>query len=432
MSIFTSLFTGSSGISAHGGAISVVGDNIANVSTIGFKSSRAGFADVLGGQIGKSRLGAGVTLSGAQTQYQQGSLQQTGGQLDLAIRGGGFFILKGTTDGRPGQFYTRDGRFGLDADGYAVNQQGLRLQGYSLDAVGTQSTQLGDLQFGGRQSPPAPTTIAEMVVNLDAGSVPVGAFDPLDPAGTSNYATSVTIYDSLGTPHRADVYFNNTGPGAWEWHAMVDGGELTTGTAGVPAEIANGTLNFTPTGALDSETTVASSADFIGATPGQAVTFDFGDEITPTPPATTVGTGLAGSTQFTGPSSITALNVDGFGFGQLVDLAVTDDGTVEGVFSNGQRRAIARVALAVFNSDDGLARAGDALFTETIGSGQPLMDTAGIGARGQISGGALEASNVDLSDQLVTMIAYQRAFQANVKTVTTADEMLAEVAQLKR
>jgi flagellar hook protein FlgE len=427
MSIFTSLFTGSSGVAAHGAAISVVGDNIANVSTFGFKSSRAGFADVLGGQIGRSRLGAGVVVDGTQTQFGQGSLQQTGGVLDLAIRGRGFFVLGGTHDGQAGQYFSRDGRFALDDEGNVVNPQGLRLQGYPIDSAGVQSVQLGDLAFGGRQTPPAATTAAAMSVNLDSTEPAAPAWDPLDPATTSSYATSVTVYDSLGAAHRSDVYFASNGAGGWAWHAMVDGGELTGGTAGVPTEIASGNLTFTPTGALDTETMTFSSADFLGATPGQAIAFDFGDAIT-----TDGGTGLTGTTQFAGPSSVASLDVDGFGFGTLVDLAVSDDGTVEGVFSNGQRRAIARVALANFTSEDGLARGGDSLFTETVNSGEPLIDAAATGGRGAISGGALEASNVDLSDQLVTMIAYQRAFQANVRTVTTADEMLAEIANIKR
>lgn len=427
MSIFSNLFTGTSGIRTHGGAIGVVGDNIANTSTVGFKASRAGFADVLGGRLGASRLGAGVRLEGAQTMHGQGSLQQTGGALDLAVLGRGFFVVDGTHKGEAGQFYTRDGRFSVDQEGFVVNQGGLRLQGFAIAADGTRSQEATDLSLAASQAPPLATATVEMILNLDAAAVPPAPFDPTDPEATSNYATSVTVYDSLGAEHRADLYVRANGGGSWEWHAMVDGGELTGGTAGVATEIASGTLGFTSDGALDTEVLVASSADFVGATAGQAISFDFGDAVT-----TDGGTGLGGSTQFAGPFSVSAVAQDGFGFGDLVDIAIAEDGTIEGLFSNGQTRALARVALATFASEDGLTRSGNALFAETSDSGQPLIDAVATGGRGSISSGALESSNVDVGDELVTLIAYQRAFQANVRTVTTADEMLAEIANIKR
>ncbi len=427
MSILTSLYTGASGMSAHGGAISIVGDNIANVSTFGYKRSRAAFADVLGGSLKGQRLGAGVRLGGVDQQFEQGAVQQTGGTLDLAIRGRGMFTVSGTHDGRAAQYYTRDGRFSLDNSGHVVDARGLRLQGYLVDPAGVAATAPGDLQLAGNASPPVATALANVSLNLDAAATPPAAWDPTNPQATSNYATSATVYDSLGAPHRVDLYFRAQGAGAWEWHAMVDGGELTGGTAGTPTEIANGTVQFTPTGALDTEAMAASSADFLGATPGQAISFDFGDAIT-----TDGGTGLAGSTQFAGSSAVNALDIDGHGFGQLVDVVVDEDGTISGIFDNGETRALARVALAVFGDEEGLVRAGDGLYAETSASGQPLLAAAATGGRGAISGGALEASNVELGDELVTLIAYQRAFQANVKTVTTADEMMSEISNLKR
>jgi flagellar hook protein FlgE len=428
MSILSSLYTGASGLAAHGSAIGTVGDNIANVSTIGFKAGRASFEDVLGGTAPNGqRLGAGVRFGGVDTRFGQGSLQQTGAPLDLAVRGNGFFMVAGSHDGIPGTYYTRDGRFHLDNQGYVVNGEGLRLQGYGIDAAGQMASATGDLRLGG-QSPPNPTTRLDLAANLDAGATtPAAPWDPADPTATSNFSTSATVYDSLGAAHRVDVYFRNNGAGSWEWHAMVDGGELAGGTPGTPTEIASGALTFTTGGALDTETTTASSADFIGAAAGQAIAFDFGDAIT-----TDGGTGLVGSTQFAAASSVTGVSQDGFPPGELVDLLVADDGTMTGVFSNGQSRPMARVALATFQSDDGLRRAGAQLYSETRASGQPLIGAAGSGTRGAISGGALEGSNVDLGSELVTLIAYQRAFQANARTISTADEMLTEVANLKR
>ncbi|MEZ4365287.1 MAG: flagellar hook protein FlgE [Kofleriaceae bacterium] len=427
MSINSSLYIGTSAITAHGEAISIVGDNIANTSTIGFKRQRAAFADVLGGNLGAQRLGGGVRLGSAQTLYDQGALLQTGNDLDLGIRGNGFFALRGRYDGVDGNFYTRDGRFTLDVDGNVVDLRGLKLQGYLIDGAGVQATTISDLPLGARQSAPVPTTTADLVFNFDATAVPPAAFDPADPVTTSNYATSMTVFDSLGTPHQVQLYARAQGGGAWEWHAMVDGGELAGGTPGVLTEIGQGTLAFTTTGALDVEAPGAFSADFIGATPGQAIAIDFGDAIT-----TDGGTGLNGSTQFSAPSTVNALAIDGRASGNLSSVNVTSDGTIEGVFDNGDARALARIALAEFNAEDGLVRAGSTLLAATTRSGQALLDAAGTGGRGAISGGALEGSNVDLGTELVTLIAYQRAFQANSKIISTADEMLAEVANLKR
>jgi flagellar hook protein FlgE len=427
MSIWGSLFTGSSGLDAFGQAIGVVGDNIANVSTVGFKSSRASFEDVLGGSAPNGqRLGNGVRMGGPETSFMQGGLQQTGRALDLAVRGNGMFTLRGAHDGIEGQYYTRDGRFGFDESGYIVNSEGLRLQGYQVDPVtGQLSPAATDIQIDSQLAPRA-TTEADMALNLDASSeILATPWDPTNPETTSNYSTSMTVYDSLGNAHRMDMYFRNNGGGAWEWHAMVDGSELTGGLPG-PVEIGSGSLQFNTDGALDSDTINFSSADFIDATPGQILNIDFGDAITDG------GTGLSGTTMYGAASAVTSTSQDGYASGVLADLSMADDGTMRARYSNGQTRDAARVALAGFSNLNGLRREGSALFSETLESGAALVSAAATGGRGSISGGALEGSNVDLGSELVTLIAYQRAFQANARTVTTADEMLAETANLKR
>lgn len=376
------------------------------------------------------RVGGGVEMGGPETLLGQGSLQQTGRALDLAVRGRGLFALRGTHDGIEGTYYSRDGRFGLDKDGYISNPEGLRLQGYPIDSAGVASRTAGDLQLD-LAAPPRATTSVTMGVGLDANSAVSPGFDPTDPT-TYAYQTQVTVYDSLGASHTADVYFVNNGGGQWEWHAMVDGGELNGGVAGTQTEIGTGTLTFNTDGTLQAEGGGPITADFIGATPGQTIALDLGDAIADG------GTGLAGSSQFAGTdparptSQVKSLAQDGFGAGNLVDLSLAEDGTVTARFSNGNTRDVARVALAVFGSEEMLQRAGSQLFIQTNASGEPLLGAAGEGARGSISGGALEASNVDLGSELVTLIAYQRAFQANARTVTTADEMLAEIANLKR
>jgi flagellar hook protein FlgE len=426
MSITNSLYIGISGLQAHGEAISVVGDNIANASTIGYKRERAAFSDMLGGELNSQRMGGGVRLAGTNTMWDQGTVTQTGDSLDLAIRGGGLFMVKGDHSGQNTQFYTRDGRFHVDNQGFVTNQQGLRLQGYAIDAAGTRTLTPGDLPLGRRQSPPVATTKASMTVNLDANATAPPPFDPANPNTTSTFATSETVYDSLGAAHHVDVYFRAQGAGQWEFHAMVDGKDLAGGSPGTPTEIASGTLAFNAAGALQQQAVNASSANFVNATPAQAIAFNFGDDIA------SGGTGLAGSTQFAAASSVEALDVDGHSAGNLTDIQISDDGKIRGIFDNGDKLELAQVALADFANEDGLNRVGDGLVLETVASGKPLVDVPGTGARGSISSGALEASNVDLGNELVTLIAYQRAFQANAKTVTTADEMLNDINNLKR
>ena len=426
MSITNSLYIGISGLQAHGEAISIVGDNIANASTIGYKRNRASFEDMLGGEINSQRLGGGVVMGGSQTMWQQGTITRTDNPLDLAISGGGMFMVKGQHAGQDNQYYTRDGRFHLDNQGYVTNQSGLRLQGFGIDGRGTRSLSAGDLPLGARQSPPVATTSAAMRISLDSASAVKPAWDPADPSATSNYGTSATVYDSLGTAHHVDVYFHAQGAGAWEYHAMVDGGDVAGGTAGTPVEIASGTMQFTTDGALQTQAVTTSTADFVNATPGQTIAFNFGDDIA------SGGTGRAGTTQYTGASAVNGVDVDGRSAGKLTDIQIADDGKISGVFDNGDQFELAQVALADFANEQGLHRVGDGLVSATAASGQPLVDVPGAGARGSTVSGSLEASNVDIGNELVTLIAYQRAFEANAKTVTTADEMLTAINNLKR
>ena len=345
----------------------------------------------------------------------------------MAINGHGLFMVKGNHDGRSSNFYTRNGQFSLDSTGYVVNPDGLRLQGYTIDTTNTRSQTVGDIDLSNRQSPAVATTNAKLTLNLDSQSAtPVAAWDPANPSTTSNYSTSSTVYDSLGKAHQTQTYFRNNGAGGWEWHAMVDGGDVTGGVAGTQTEIANGNLTFDTNGALQSQITNSSTANFVNATPGQTVAFNFGDDIA------SGGTGLAGTTQYASTSAVSATDIDGRASGKLTDVAVNSDGTIVGTFDNGQTEKIAQVAIASFQNEAGLTRSGDNLYAESQNSGQPLVDSAGTGARGSIAGGSLEASNVDLSNELVTLIAYQRAFEANSKTVTTANEMMQTVSNLKQ
>lgn len=430
MSINDSLYIGISGLQANGNAISVVGNNIANTSTIGYKRERAEFSDVLGSTIGSQQLGGGTRLTDTQTLFDQGSIQQTGNTTDLAIQGNGFFVVKGAHDGQTGNFYTRDGQFTLDKTGFAVDKNGLRLQGYPLDATGVRGTTLGDLQLGTRQSPPVATTKATMDIHLnptqDATPKTFSPANPGDPA-SSSFATAETVYDSLGNAHQAQVYMVSNGSGSYDYHAMVDGGEIAGGTKGTPFEIAGGTLTFNTSGALAAQTSNGTTADFVGATAGQAVKFSFGDDIA------SGGTGLAGSTYSAeSPDGNLSSSADGHAAGTLTDISIASDGKITGQFDNGQKIDIAQLALATFQNMNGLKKDGDNLMSASNTSGDASIDAAGANGRGSVMQGALESSNVDLSTELVTLISYQRAFEANSKTITTADQMMQQVSNLKQ
>jgi flagellar hook protein FlgE len=427
------MYTGATGLESNSTDLSVIGDNIANANTIGFKASRAAFSDAMAQQM----IGAGATLSqvGLGTQLQtvqkiitQGALTNTGLATDLAIDGSGFFVVSGSHNGQAGTFYTRAGQFTLDNNGFLVNLEGLRVQGYTADPTGRVGTSPGDLMVGDSTSAAFASTTVGITANLSANAVvPTAAWDPLDPSATSNFSTSVTTYDSLGAAHSVEVYFRKTAAGAWDWHAMADGGQLTGGVAGTPTEVAGGTMAFDTAGALTTMTTAVNNFNPLNAVNPQPLTFNFGD------PTGAGGTGLLGITQFDTPTSATtSVTQDGYTAGSLTNIAIDASGRVNGTFTNGQSRVVGQVALAAVRAPDQMDRAGGNLFSTNAASGQATLAAAGSGGRGGIVAGALEQSNVDLANEFVRMIAAQRGYQANAKTVTTADQLLAELMTLKR
>jgi flagellar hook protein FlgE len=306
---------------------------------------------------------------------------------------------------------------------------GLALQGYTADGQGVMGATVGDINVSRGTVPATPTTAVRIAANLDSNAeVPSTIpFDINNPSDTTNFSNQVTVYDSLGNSHELTMYYNKTQNNNWEWHAVVAGDELANGQPGVPFEGASGTLTFTTNGELDTETSSASSWDFIGATPTQAIAFDFGDSMT-----TDAGTGLDGSTQFAAPSATMALQQDGFAAGSVAGISIADDGTILGLFSNGQQRAIGQVVTADFANVNGLDRTGQGLWIETLESGQALIGPGDAAGRGAIVSGALEQSNVDLGTEFVNLISYQRGFQANSRVITTSDEMYGELVNIKR
>ncbi|MEO5769953.1 MAG: flagellar hook protein FlgE [Polyangia bacterium] len=442
MSLVSSLYTGQTGLEQSSTDLSVIGDNIANSNTVGFKASRADFSNAMaqqmlgaGGVV--SQVGLGAELMSVQKILTQGALNNTGVATDLALDGGGFFVAKGSHNGRQGQFYTRAGQFSMDKTGYLVNQEGLRIQGYSADPTGAVAPSPGDLKLGDSASPAFKTSTVTVKANLDAGNtVLAAAWDPLNPGITSNFATSVTVYDSLGKQHQVDVYFRKTGNAAtgeaqWDYHAMADGGGLTGGVPKTPTEIQTGSLTFNLDGSLQAAPAPASNTfNPLNAQQAQPLTFNFGDPTGAVAPFT--GTGLLGITQFSSNSGATSVAQNGYGSGVLSNISIDKEGKVQGAFTNGQSRVIGQLTVALVGAADQMERAGGNLFAETTSSGNATLGKAGAGGRGGVVAGALENSNVDLSNEFIKMITAQRNYQANAKTISTADQLLAELMNLKR
>ncbi|MES1206972.1 MAG: flagellar hook protein FlgE [Pseudomonadota bacterium] len=436
MSLVSSLYTGQTGLESASTDLSVIGDNIANSNTVGYKASRADFSDAMtqemigaGGMV--SQVGLGSQMMSVQKILTQGALNNTGVATDLALDGNGFFAVSGSHNGRQGQFYTRAGQFSMDKNGYFVNQEGLRVQGYTADPTGLVAAAPGDLRLGDAASAPLMTSSLSVKANLDArSSVIVAAWDPLDPQNTSNFPASVTVYDSLGVQHQVDMYFRKTADTAtgatWEYHAMADGGGLTGGTAGTPTEIATGTFDFDLAGRLNLHTPGAGTFNPLNATQAQPLAINLGDDLTGG------GTGLRGLTSFADTSAATQVTQDGYSAGVLSSISVDKLGNIQGSFSNGQSRVVGQLAIASVPAGDQLERAGGNLFAETTASGNITLGKAGAGGRGGVVAGALENSNVDLSNEFIRMITAQRNYQASAKTVQTADQLLAELMNLKR
>ena len=417
MSVFTALFAGVSGINTNGEAVSIIGDNIANVNTHGFKSSRPEFEDVMAGTSSISGLGS--KLEKSKITFSQGGFESTGIITDFAVEGKGFFIAKDTSDNS--LYYTRAGQFSVDKDGYLTHTSGYRLQGYGVsESTGELLTTTDDMQLSYAPVPPSATTEIAVVANLDAQDVAPSTFSISDPAGTSNFSTGVTVYDSLGADHLVTTYFRKTASNSWQWYAVVDGSELTGGTDAIQAQ---GVITFSSTGAQTAFAQSTNDFDFLGASQSQAITFDFGT-------TTTSGTGLDGVTQFAQASAINNMSQDGYAAGSLTTIEIGGDGTISGNYTNGRTATLGQVALAVFQNEQGLERRGGNVFGVTIDSGEPLVAAPESGGRGTILSKTLEQSNVDLAAELIKMVIIQRGFQANSRTISLVNELLGSLVSI--
>ena len=391
-----------SGLTAASSGLDITANNVANSNTVGFKDSRAEFADVYASgavNLNTSVTGEGVRLDASPQQFTQGNITTTSSNLDLAISGDGFFTLKDAS----GVVYSRNGQFSEDKSGNVVNATGQALQVYPPTANGGFNTgALSNLNLQTAQSAPLATTTGSVILNLPANATAptVGPFDPANPA-TYNQSTSTTVYDSLGTAHSATMYFTQSAtPNTWNVNMTVDGTKVTA----TPP-----TLSFSNTGAVTPAGAGAITFSGYQPTDGAApltTTFNFGQ-----------------STQYGGGFGVTSITQNGYATGQLSTVSIDASGIVSAVYTNGRSTQLGQLAMANFPNPQGLKQLGDTNWAETFTSGTVVSGTASSAGFGSIQSGALESSNVDLTTQLVNMITEQRAFQANAQVVTTANQL---------
>ncbi len=398
-----------SGLNAASADLGVTANNVANVNTIGFKMSRAQFAEVfaVGTQsVSSSAAGSGVRLSAIQQQFTQGNINFTDNALDLAIGGEGFFVLSDNGV----RTYSRAGAFGVNNQGYVVNSQGAKLQSYPYAGNGQFNTGTPqDLQLTIGANSPAATTSATFGINLPADA-PLPAnpvFDPTD-RSSFNHTTSVTVYDSLGAAHTATVYFiKDVVPNTWNTQIEINGTAITGATSVV----------FNPDGSLLSP--VGGSMPLGPYVPGTGA-----DPIT-------MSLDFGTATQYGDSFGVNSLSQDGFTTGRLTGVSVDSDGIIFARFTNGQSTSLGKLALANFVNPQGMQQLGDTTWGESFQSGDALLGEAGTASFGSIQSGALEASNVDLTAQLVQMITAQRNFQANAQMISTADTITQTVINIR-
>ncbi len=427
MGILSSLYTGVSGMSAQGEALGVISDNIANANTIGFKASRAEFQDIISknlkGILGGNQIGRGVKIGAVNPILSQGNVDATEKVTDLAVSGDGYFKVKGSD----GDSFTRDGSFHFDREGYLVTNDNQRVQGFQADEKGNILNKMADIKFPRALIPAKGTSEVKLDLNLDSRKEATKKFDRKDPYSTSHYSTGVEMYDSQGNKHLLSMFFNKTADREWSFHGLVDGKEVSGGEEGQMSQVCAGKLVFTVDGKLDSQEVTESSFNFKGgALQDQKIKMNFGDAIK------AGGKGLDGTKQYGKNSDLISWNQDGAAAGTITSLSFNDEGNLTAVYSNGQAADLAQIALAKFENPEALFKVGNNRLKESRDSGGASMGAPGASGRGKLFAKSLERSTVDLATEFVNMIQNQRGFQANAKTITTTDELLNEVIQLKR
>ena len=426
MGILSSLYTGVSGLSAHGEGLGVTADNIANANTTGFKASRAEFQDIIAkslkGILGGNQIGRGVKVGAVNPILNQGNLDSTDKVTDLGISGDGYFVAKGSD----GTTFTRDGSFKFDREGYLITNDNQKIQGFDADEKGNIINKVSDIRFPRALIPAHATTEIKMDLNLDSRVEANKTFNVKDPYTSSHYSTGIEMFDSQGNKHLVTMFFNKTEDRTWEFRGMVDGKDVGA-EPGEFSEVLKGKLTFTVDGKLNSQELTDSNLNFKGgALQDQKVKLNFGDAIAEG------GKGIIGTKQYGKDSDLITWNQDGAAAGTITGLSFNDEGVLTAVYSNGQAKDLAQIALAKFENPEAMFKVGNNRLRESRDSGSPAIGQPNRAGRGKILAKSLERSTVDLASEFVQLIQGQRNFQANSKTITTTDQLLEEVIQLKR
>lgn len=425
--MMTSFYSGLSGLAAYASALNIVGNNLANINTIGFKGSTMAFEDLVTNTFGglatngagnPMQIGLGIVVSSVDGVFSQGSIQRSTEATNVAIEGNGFFVVGDTNN----YMYTRTGNFSFDNEGYLINTNGQYVLGYTEADVNGEIISSGTLNRiwlpANTVSAPNPTSFVQVFANLNVND-----------ANASSYTASVTIYDSKGASHVLNIEFTHQVPGTtanddWNYSITLPGEDVVGGTAGTPFPIATGALGFDGTGTLVApavDVTFNTPAFTNGANAITGLNWDLFDE-----------NGIPSLTGYPLESATNSTNTDGYAPGNLSSIIVGDDGIIQGVFSNGQVEEMAQLAIGSFNNNRGLLRLGQNLYLETNASGAAAIGAPGTGGRGQITGSAMESSNVDIATEFTSMLIYQRGYQANSRVITTSDEMMQEALAIKR
>jgi flagellar hook protein FlgE len=386
----------------------VIGDNISNVNTVGYKGSRAVFSDIFSVMLNNGstsfQVGKGTQLQSVVQNFGQGAFETTGNALDMAINGAGFFVVNNGL----GNYYTRAGQFRINDVGKVQDTTGNLLQGYKF-VSGVVQNSLGAIDVAGAQSKPSASTGFTLGANLNAAAS----------AGTT-FNSPITLYNSVGAENILNIQFTKqVGANSWKWVASPSVGTVTSGTSG--------TVSFNTAGQLSNLANNTITINYATANPPattQTLTWSLIDA--------TTGLTNGKLTGFAAQSNNNSFVQDGFTTGTLVGLSVDGKGVVSGLFNNGQAEKLYQVALANFLSPTGLTRSGRNLFAESIHSGQPVIGTAETGSFGSVVGSSLELSNVDLANEFVTLIQAQQAFQANARIITSSNDLLTTTVNLVR
>ena len=409
----SSMYAAVSGLNALETQLSVISNNLTNQNTYGFKASSTVFGDILTQSLLGQQSGGGVEVMAVPPDFTQGTLDTTGNTLDMAIDGDGFFELSGAGS----TYYTRNGQFTTDKDGNIVSQKGYYLQGYQVDANGNLTDTVGDLNLTTSQVPAKETSTVGMDVNLNAGAaIETGTFSITNNTPSNyNYSTSVDVYDSQGGSHPVTAYFCKTAANTWDVYYAY------TNTSGDLTQISTtaNELTFDDTGAFSSATNTSITFTPASGAATQTVTFNYDETGSP-------------STQYNSDFAVLSTSEDGYGTGTLSKYTIDNTGVINATFTNGQSKVVGQVALAKFPAPEALGTVDGNMFVQTNASGLAIVGQPGTSGLGNVLSGSLEESNVSQSDQFVKMIAAQSAYEADSKMISTEEQLLQTLVNMKQ